>query len=63
MHGQARITTSFLAFVSATLPTQADKHGSADLPVVCCDPGTVNTKMLEVRPKAVQGRLGWLSLI
>lgn len=26
---------------------QAAKHGSAELPVVCCDPGTVNTKMLE----------------
>lgn len=39
---------------TATLPThskpqtpQAAKHGSTDLPVVCCDPGTVNTKMLE----------------
>lgn len=26
---------------------QAERFGSANLPIVCCDPGTVNTKMLE----------------
>lgn len=26
---------------------QSDRFGSKDLPIVCCDPGTVNTKMLE----------------
>jgi NAD(P)-dependent dehydrogenase (short-subunit alcohol dehydrogenase family) len=26
---------------------QSDRFGSTDLPIVCCDPGTVNTKMLE----------------
>ncbi len=26
---------------------QSDRFGSTDLPIVCCDPGTVNTKMLQ----------------
>jgi len=26
---------------------QSDRFGSKELPIVCCDPGTVNTKMLE----------------